>query len=86
MDNETKEILNLLLNKVTAIEAGQVKLEKDISGLKQDMTEVKQDISGLKSEVSEIKENVIITRHSTNLLLQWAEKTDNIVKVGLYQD
>ncbi|MEG0395774.1 MAG: hypothetical protein RR576_03370 [Oscillospiraceae bacterium] len=58
MDNETKEMLQLILNKVTTLETDMSTVKQDVSGLKQDLSTVKQDVSGLKQDVSAVKQDV----------------------------
>lgn len=60
-------------------------IREDISGLKQDIGTLKQDVATMKEDVAIIKEEAQITRHSTNLLLNWAEKADRSINVGLYE-
>lgn len=55
MDNETKEILQLILN-------GQEELKQNVNELKQDVSVLKQDVSGLKQNMQNINlklENVV---------------------------
>lgn len=51
MDNETKEILQLILN-------GQEELKQNVNELKQDVSVLKQDVSVLKQDVSGLKQNM----------------------------
>lgn len=45
---------------------------------------VKKDITAIKEDIGIIKEDEQITRHSSNLLLKWAEKAERSLNVGLY--
>lgn len=40
MDNETKEMLQLILSEVTSIKQGQEELKQDVSSLKQDVQKI----------------------------------------------
>ena len=71
MDKMEQEILQQILNKLTAMEANQ-KATNDR------LTKIEEDIA-------ELKESSQITRHSVNLLLNWAEKSDRIQNIGLYE-
>ena len=42
-------------------------------------------MSALENRVEAMAEDVAITRSATNTLLKWAERTDSIVNVGLYE-
>lgn len=62
-----------------------VGLKSEVSALKEDISDLQKDMSTVKEDISEIKENASITRHSVNLLLNWADKAENVVRVGLYE-
>lgn len=93
------EILQQILIAVNGLSTDVAGVKADIAGVKADVTELKTDVETLKigqqvitrridkmdETLMEIKENVVITRHSTNLLLSWSEKAENVVKVGLYE-
>ena len=51
MDKAKDEAINKLI-------AGQGKMEKDISGIKVEMSGMKEDISGIKVDMSEMKEDI----------------------------
>ena len=51
----------------------------------EELKPVKEDIAAMKDDIAIIKEEARITRHSTNLLLTWAEKADRSLNVGLYE-
>ncbi|MEG2659430.1 MAG: hypothetical protein RR978_01795 [Oscillospiraceae bacterium] len=63
MDNETKEMLQLILNKVTTLETDMSAVKQEVSGLTQDMSTVKQDVSGLKQDMSTVKQEVSDVKH-----------------------
>ena len=82
---EQEKILCLILeklesidNRVGGLEAGQKSLESRMGGIEKRM-------SALENRVEAITEDVAITRSATNTLLKWAERTDSIVNVGLYE-
>lgn len=60
------------------LEAGQKSLESRMGGIEKRM-------SALENRVEAMAEDVAITRSATNTLLKWAERTDSIVNVGLYE-
>lgn len=64
---EDREMLQVILQKVTG-------METDISGLKDDMTGLKTDVAGLKTDMAEVKERVtnieIIQETVTNRNIQ----------------
>ena len=82
---EQEKILGLILeklesidNRVGGLEAGQKSLESRMGGIEKRM-------SALENRVEAMAEAVAITRSATNTLLKWAERTDSIVNVGLYE-
>ena len=82
---EQEKILGLILeklesidNRVGGLEAGQKSRESRMGGIEKSM-------SALETRVEEMAEDVAITRSATNTLLKWAERTDSIVNVGLYE-
>lgn len=82
---EQEKILGLILeklesidNRVGGLEAGQKSLESRMGGMEKRM-------SALENRVEAMAEDVAITRSATNTLLKWAERTDSIVNVGLYE-
>ena len=82
---EQEKILGLILeklesidNRVGGLEAGQKSLESRMGGMEKRM-------SALANRVEAMAEDVAITRSATNTLLKWAERTDSIVNVGLYE-
>ena len=82
---EQEKILGLILeklesidNRVGGLEAGQKSLESRMGGIEKRM-------SALENRVEAMAEDVAITRSVTNKLLKWAERTDSIVNVGLYE-
>ena len=82
---EQEKILGLILeklesidNRVGGLEAGQKSLESRMGGMEKRM-------SALENSVEAMAEDVAITRSATNTLLKWAERTDSIVNVGLYE-
>lgn len=82
---EQEKILGLILeklesidNRVGGLEAGQKSLESRMGG-------VEKRMSALENRVEAMAEDVAITRSATNTLLKWAERTDSIVNVGLYE-
>ena len=82
---EQEKILGLILeklesidNRVGGLEAGQKSLESLMGGIEKRM-------SALENRVEAMAEDVAITRSATNTLLKWAERTDSIVNVGLYE-
>ena len=82
---EQEKILGLILeklesidNRVGGLEAGQKSQESRMGGIEKRM-------SALENRVEAMAEDVAITRSATNTLLKWAERTDSIVNVGLYE-
>ena len=82
---EQEKILGLILeklesidNRVGGLDAGQKSLESRMGGMEKRM-------SALENRVEAMAEDVAITRSATNTLLKWAERTDSIVNVGLYE-
>ena len=71
MDKMEQEILQQILSKLTAMEANQ-KATND-------------RLTKIEDDIAELKESSQITRHSVNLLLNWAEKSDRIQNIGLYE-
>ena len=68
---EQEKILGLILEKLESI-------DNRIGGIEKRM-------SALENRVEAMAEDVAITRSATNTLLKWAERTDSIVNVGLYE-
>ena len=89
---EQEKILGLILeklesidNRVGGLEAGQKSLESRMGGLENRMGVMEKRMSALENRVEAMAEDVAITRSATNTLLKWAERTDSIVNVGLYE-
>ena len=89
---EQEKILGLILeklesidNRVGGLEAGQKSLESRMGGLENRMGGMEKRLSALEHRVEAMAEDVAITRSATNTLLKWAERTDSIVNVGLYE-
>lgn len=89
---EQEKILGLILeklesidNRVGGLEAGQKSLESRMGGLENRMGGIEKRMSALENRVEAMAEDVAITRSATNTLLKWAERTDSIVNVGLYE-
>lgn len=55
-----------------------------LSKIQEDIEVLKSDTVDLKDDIAELKETSQITRHSVNLLLNWAEKSDRIQNIGLF--
>jgi hypothetical protein len=73
-----QELLNQILNKLETMESGQ---EQMIARL----DKMDGRLEGIEGDIAELKESSQITRHSVNLLLNWAEKSDRIQNIGLYE-
>lgn len=58
---------------------------EQLEPVKADMTTVNKKLDTMQEDISMLKEESAITRHSTNLLLKWAEKADRSVNVGLFE-
>lgn len=96
---EQEKILGLILeklesidNRVGGLEAGQKSLESRMGGLENRMGGMENRMGGIEKRMSALEnrveamaEDVAITRSATNTLLKWAERTDSIVNVGLYE-
>ncbi len=96
---EQEKILGLILeklesidNRVGGLEAGQKSLESRMGGLENRMGGLENRMGGMEKRMSALEnrveamaEDVAITRSATNTLLKWAERTDSIVNVGLYE-
>ena len=89
---EQEKILGLILeklesidNRVGGLEAGQKSLESRMGGMEKRMGGMEKRMSALENRVEAMAEDVAITRSATNTLLKWAERTDSIVNVGLYE-
>lgn len=83
MTKEEMQELRSLMGEV--IDEKLKPIREDISGLKQEVAGLKKDVAAVKEDTGIIKEEAQITRHSTNLLLTWAEKADRSLNVGLYE-
>ena len=93
------EKLESIDNRVGGLEAGQKSLESRMGGLENRMGGMENRMGGmenrmggmekrmsaLENRVEAMAEDVAITRSATNTLLKWAERTDSIVNVGLYE-
>ena len=75
---EQEKILGLILEKLESIDNRMGGLENRMGGMEKRM-------SALENRVEAMAEDVAITRSATNTLLKWAERTDSIVNVGLYE-
>ena len=96
---EQEKILGLILeklesidNRVGGLEAGQKSLESRMGGMENRMGGLENRMGGMEKRMSALEnrveamaEDVAITRSATNTLLKWAERTDSIVNVGLYE-
>ena len=96
---EQEKILGLILeklesidNRVGGLEAGQKSLESRMGGMENRMGGMENRMGGMEKRMSALEnrveamaEDVAITRSATNTLLKWAERTDSIVNVGLYE-
>ena len=71
MDKMEQEILQQILSKLATMEANQ-KATND-------------RLTKIEDDIAELKESSQNTRHSVNLLLNWAEKSDRIQNIGLYE-
>ena len=71
MDKMEQEILQQILSKLATMEANQ-KATND-------------RLTKIEDDIAELKESSQITRHSVNLLLNWAEESDRIQNIGLYE-
>lgn len=43
-----------------------------------------EKLQPIKDDLAVLKEEAAITRHSTNILLKWAERAERTINVGLY--
>ena len=75
---EQEKILGLILEKLESIDNRMGGMENRMGGMEKRM-------SALENRVEAMAEDVAITRSATNTLLKWAERTDSIVNVGLYE-
>ena len=75
---EQEKILGLILEKLESI-------DNRVGGLENRMGGMEKRMSALENRVEAMAEDVAITRSATNTLLKWAERTDSIVNVGLYE-
>lgn len=67
-------------------------MQNDINGLKGDIGELKADVNGLKADMVTVKEKLESleesqeeTRAGVNLLLNWAEITQDVVEIPLFR-
>lgn len=49
------------------------------------LLKILEKVEKIEDDVSDLKETSQITRHSVNLLLRWAEKSDRLQNIGLYE-
>lgn len=59
-------------------------IDEKLQPIREDITGLKKNMATIKEDIAVIKEEAQITRHSTNLLLHWAERADRSLNVGLY--
>ena len=61
--------------------------EKILGLILEKLESIDNRVGGLEAgqKSLEMAEDVAITRSATNTLLKWAERTDSIVNVGLYE-
>ncbi len=61
-----RQLLELLVDKVTGLETGMDCMKTNISGLKTEMAEVRSDIGGLKTEMTEVKMDLVGVKTETS--------------------
>lgn len=83
-----EETLKLILEKISALNEGQIEINKKISSLEQGQQEMKQDVSAMKQDISKISttiENTIESKISAlfdarDISLKTTETTQTVVK------
>ena len=85
MDKMEQEILQQILSKLTAMEANQKATNDRLTAMEANQKATNDRLTKIEDDIAELKESSQITRHSVNLLLNWAEKSDRIQNIGLYE-
>lgn len=83
MTQEEIQAIRAMMNEVVGEHLEPVKA--DMATVKGDMVTANKKLDTMQEDISMLKEESAITRHSTNLLLKWAEKADRSVNVGLFE-
>lgn len=73
MDKMEQEILQQILNKLTAMEANQKATNDRLTAMEANQKATNDRLTKIEEDIAELKESSQITRHSVNLLLNWAK-------------
>ena len=84
---------NWIYNAIMAFKEAMGKMEQEIlqqilsklSAMEENQKATNDRLTKIEEDIAELKESSQITRHSVNLLLNWAEKSDRIQNIGLYE-
>ena len=85
MDKMEQEILQQILSKLATMEANQKATNDRLTAMEANQKATNDRLTKIEDDIAELKESSQITRHSGNLLLNWAEKSDRIQNIGLYE-
>ena len=80
VDNETKEILQLILK-------GQEELKQEISGVKKEVSSVKEEVASVKQEVASVKREVANVKQEVEGLKQITSNiSQRVIKIEAVQE
>ena len=66
------------------IQAMRQILQEELKPVHDRLDKVDSRLDKMQADIDEIKDEVKVNRHTSNLLLRWAERAERSVNVGLY--
>ena len=81
---DEQNALQLILQKLDKLDDKLTALESRVAALDERTSRLEARACAIERCTEQMTEYTSITREAANTLLRWAEKTDNVVHVGLY--
>lgn len=81
---DEQNALQLILQKLDKLDDKLTALESRVAALDERTSRLEARTCAIERCAQQMTEDTAITREAANTLLRWAEKTDNVVHVGLY--
>ena len=69
---------------ITDLKKGQSELANRLGGVDKRLGGIDKRLDGIDEKLEVIEEDVAIARHASNLVLEWADKADVGLNIGLY--